>query len=1129
MKNFFKKIKKKHFIFTLVFLCLFVFIFLLVSPVEAQFVQRIGNFVTTLVGWLFALVISMMGLFLMLLIRVLVYVASIQSFIDVAAVTLGWSMVRDLANMFFIVILLIIAFATILRIEKYNYKKWLPKLILMAVLINYSKMICGVLIDIAQVIMLSFVNSFKSIGGTNVTTMLGIRDWQKFGGGGTMDQVGIGNWEIVAGYFLAFIYVVVSIVVIGTMIMVLVMRIVMIWIYVVLSPLAFLLSSFPGGEGYAQKWWTQFTQNLVVGPVLAFFIWLSFTVVSPTTQGTAVFGENSPRFEPGSDEMMSDDFGKGDLMIQFIVSIGLLIGGLKVSQEIGGAAGSLAGKGMARLNKMSLAAQKGAVGAGKATGKFAGRQALGGSSWLAQKTGKRFGSKRLEKIGDIGQAWRGDIRSSRKKDKVEKREKFLKSMGMGEKAGDIISTSLKEKGLHKRYETMYEATEGMGRKPRVARDLAKHFENPRYVQDFSSSDLYTLGSGVNKENAKAMFNNPEAIKTFEQWFKREGQFAKGGELEELAYSGDAKDLSKARAWRSGIKDAEEKGVKGVENTKGIKNALEELKLDTATPVRTFEKLAKDTKSTEKKDSKKGGLKYNYGDSSQPNNLADNLQSSNVNQGKLFTNSFASGKEVMGIDFAKLQTEGVKIDTRAEGVNANKESMGDNIKPVAEALINQLSQAQINLDADLKVLDEWKESGEITDDEYKKERAVYEKEANNLDKAKNRIQEGDFENINLINTAHPKFGREMALRNSYHEEVHAAGLEDEYLTKTIENSLMNNKLYGRNPETGNRHAFEVAKTAVDLKKAGKNDQEIVKTVDQEIKKRSKNEASSRADRVLKLEKGELKTESQVIASTSKPKKIEKKDSMVDIARERSLISSQKEYYRKMISEGSKKDKNGKYDENKVKIGEEGIKKMEELSRSLNRLDSLKQDQSRVKEKINTHRQNIKEAEKTGNEGLVIKHENNLRGAEKEQKRINDQIIVAKKEISNKSENIKKDIKIDVNKEEKIDLKQGPKGEVKMNLDYDTSKLENIVNEFSNKLKNDLSSLDKKDKKSPLIVKQGGAGKNIDQVKLLRLIGKAIKGGNQGVVKLVNNYNKANQQVTKNIILDELSELSEKLEK
>ncbi len=853
MNKILKIIKRKQCFYMGVFLILFLISFLFVSPVEA-------NWVTQFFGWIFAAIVWVLGLFLMLIVKVLIYIAQFNNFINIQAVNIGWAMVRDLANMFFIVILLIIAFATILGIEKYNYKKWLPKLILMAVLINFSKMICGLLIDVAQVIMLSFVNSFKAIGGTNITTMLGIREWHQFQGGD------LGGWEIMGAYFLAVVYVIVSIVVIGTMLMVLVMRIVMIWIYVILSPLAFLLQSFPGGQGYASKWWQQFTQNLVVGPVLAFFLWLSFSVVSVDVAGTAVLGDDEPfdaslddspitgTIEDGADH----GFASGDLLIQFIVSIGLLIGGLKVSQEIGGAAGSIAGKGMARLNKMSVGAQKGAISAGKSTGKFVGRKTLGGTSRAAQWMGKKFDSEKLKSVGDIGQAWRGDIKASRKKAKVEKRKKFLESMGMGERFGDIISKQLKEGGKDKRYETMYKATEEMGRKPKLARNLAKHFENPRHVQDFSSSDIHTLGGGVNKDNAGAIFNNPETIKTFEQWFKGEGKYAKGGELEELAFRGDAKDLSKARAWKSGIKDAEEKGVKGVENAKGIKSALEALNLDTATPVKTFEKIAKDTGATEEKGAKKGGVRYSRDYSSQlKDELADNLQSSKVNEGKLFTNSFASGKEVMGIDFTKLQAEGLKIDAKAGGLNANVEHMGDNMKPVADALINQLNQAKIDLD-------ERKKSGKISDDEY-------EKEADNLDKAKNRIQSGNFDNINLINTAHPKFGREMALRNNYHEELHGAGLKDENLTKTISNSLMDKKLYGRNPETGNRHAKEIGEMAKNLKSEGKSDNEVVKTIDQEIKNRSSKEASNRADRVLKLEKGELETESQAVSSYQKTQK------------------------------------------------------------------------------------------------------------------------------------------------------------------------------------------------------------------------------------------------------------------
>ena len=82
-----------------------------------------------------------LGQILILLMRVLVSIAEFNNFINAQPIVLGWTIVRDVCNMFFVVIMLVIAFATVLRIENYSYKKLLPKLVIMAILINFSKMI----------------------------------------------------------------------------------------------------------------------------------------------------------------------------------------------------------------------------------------------------------------------------------------------------------------------------------------------------------------------------------------------------------------------------------------------------------------------------------------------------------------------------------------------------------------------------------------------------------------------------------------------------------------------------------------------------------------------------------------------------------------------------------------------------------------------------------------------------------------------------------------------------------------------------------------------------------------------------------------------------------------------------
>ena len=387
--------KKKTFISILVLIS-GMGIFLLVRPVSAGWAANV-------IGGLIGMIISALGIVLSLVISALVAVAQYSNFIGAPAVTNGWQIVRDVCNMFFIVILLVIAFATILNIESYSYKKWLPKLILMAVLINFSKTICGLLIDVTQVVMLTFVNAFKDVAAGNLVTNLGLTDIMNL----SKSPDGLSDSTVVGSYVLGLIYVLISIVVIVTMLAMLIMRVVMIWVYVVLSPAAYLLSAFPGGQKYAGEWWSEFTKNLIVGPVLAFFIWLSFaslnapeTVNQFKVNSTTPAGKEINAVDPGDTSFAATVASTPNAFIKFVIAIGMLIGGLKIAQEIGGAAGGLAGKGMSSLQK---GAKIGMGGIAAATGY---RYASGVmKSYTASRKAKREESYKLgaEKLaGGIG-------------------------------------------------------------------------------------------------------------------------------------------------------------------------------------------------------------------------------------------------------------------------------------------------------------------------------------------------------------------------------------------------------------------------------------------------------------------------------------------------------------------------------------------------------------------------------------------------------------------------------------------------------------------------------------------------------------------------------------------------------
>lgn len=85
---------------------------------------------------------------------------------------LGWKIVRDFSNMFFILIMVVIAFATILRLERYGIKELLPKVIIIALLINFSLVICYLIIDFSDITAHYFIDEVKKVNPNISTTLV---------------------------------------------------------------------------------------------------------------------------------------------------------------------------------------------------------------------------------------------------------------------------------------------------------------------------------------------------------------------------------------------------------------------------------------------------------------------------------------------------------------------------------------------------------------------------------------------------------------------------------------------------------------------------------------------------------------------------------------------------------------------------------------------------------------------------------------------------------------------------------------------------------------------------------------------------------------------------------------------
>ncbi|MDO8622369.1 MAG: hypothetical protein Q7R80_04015 [bacterium] len=328
------------------------------APLPAGAASALGDKLSEILASILSSIVSIVGKLLLMAVYLLTWIASYNGFIEAAAVKNGWVIVRDVANMFFIVVLLIIAFATILNVSSYQWKAMLPQLLIAAILINFSKTIAGIFIDISQVIMLTFVNGFAAAAGGNFANMFQIQGLL------TLDPntaVAVGLLQILGGYILAFVLVTIALVTTLIMAVILAFRIVMLWALVVLSPLPYLLNILPQGKKYGEKWWSMFGEYLTAGPVLAFFLWLALVSVGSGTVaddfkpvGSETEAQQSSQIIGGA---IPTSAASPKSLLSFVIGICMLLAGLKITGEM-----SVMGAGAAKgaLDKFGSIAKSGA-------------------------------------------------------------------------------------------------------------------------------------------------------------------------------------------------------------------------------------------------------------------------------------------------------------------------------------------------------------------------------------------------------------------------------------------------------------------------------------------------------------------------------------------------------------------------------------------------------------------------------------------------------------------------------------------------------------------------------------------------------------------------------------------------
>ncbi len=175
-----------------------------------------------------------------------------------------WQNMRNIANGFFVLVMLVIIFsqASSMGLSAYGLKKTIPKLALAAIFVNLSFYICSFGVDVSNVL------------GNGVSTIM---NSALNGAGGTGDPVGIIS-SILGGITASIIGAAIAFFCLGSLgvlalslvvgFLVIAARQALVVILIIVSPIAFVLWILPNTEQYYRRWSELFMTVLFMYPLI---------------------------------------------------------------------------------------------------------------------------------------------------------------------------------------------------------------------------------------------------------------------------------------------------------------------------------------------------------------------------------------------------------------------------------------------------------------------------------------------------------------------------------------------------------------------------------------------------------------------------------------------------------------------------------------------------------------------------------------------------------------------------------------------------------------------------------------------------------------------------------------------
>ena len=315
-----------------------------------------------------------------------------------AVIIQEWVFIRNLCNIFFIATLIMLGITTLVQVGNYDPKKVLPKLVISALLINFSLAIAQAILGVADVLQAQFLGAnadqakiiLENLAYRLMTAPLAHIT-------AAAAQTGTGLSVALVTEVVYFLVAIVAMFVFIALTAYLIVRIVAVWLLLMTSPIAFATSFVPSDAiaGLGKKWWDYFIKYAFFTPIIALLIHICALLANAQATFTAGSIANQFANQAGNGTGSLQTFAT-DILTSFLVAA-CLGAALKVADSMG------------------IAGAKQINGAfNKAKDKVFGAPVAGGK-WAATYAGKR-GMREIrnasaglvnDKDGNIRTGWQG--------------------------------------------------------------------------------------------------------------------------------------------------------------------------------------------------------------------------------------------------------------------------------------------------------------------------------------------------------------------------------------------------------------------------------------------------------------------------------------------------------------------------------------------------------------------------------------------------------------------------------------------------------------------------------------------------------------------------------------------------